>query len=106
MELEWYHKKLKRRIGKGSLPEWAKAYEDDENIKKLPKSHSIKIYGDIQKYDVENKQQHLSSGGRKRRRTKRRKTKRRGRRRTKRRGTKRRTKKRRTKKRRTKKHRR
>ena len=85
MELPWYHKKLKLRIGKGSLPEWAKAYEDDEKIKKLPKSHSIKIYGDIQKYDVENKQKHLSLGGRKRRRTKRRGTKRRGRRRTKRR---------------------
>ena len=105
MELPWYHKKLKLRIGKGSLPEWAKAYEDDEKIKKLPKSHSIKIYGDIQKYDVENKQKHLSLGGRKRRRTKRRGTKRRGRRGTKRRGR-RRTKRRRKTRRKSKKHRR
>tara|TARA_B110000211_G_C14049755_1_gene540655 strand:+ start:304 stop:615 length:312 start_codon:yes stop_codon:yes gene_type:complete len=87
MELEWYHKKLQRRIGKGSLPKFAEAYNDVENIKKLTQSHTSKIYKDIQKHDLLNKQQHLSSGGRKRRRTKRRGTKRRG---TKRRGTKRR----------------
>ena len=83
MELEWYHKKLQRRIGKGSLPKFAEAYNDVENIKKLTQSHTSKIYKDIQKHDLLNKQQHLSSGGRKRRRTKRRGTKRRG---TKRRG--------------------
>ena len=107
MELEWYHKKLQRRIGKGSLPKFAEAYNDVENIKKLTQSHTSKIYKDIQKHDLLNKQQHLSSGGRKRRRTKRRKTKRRGRRGTKRRGTKRRGTKRRGKSRRkSKKHRR
>jgi len=87
--MEWYHRKLKRRIGKGHLPEFAEVYNDDENIKKLPKSHSIKIYRDIEKYDKANQQSYLSSGGRKKRRTKRRRKSKR------RRKTKRRTKKRR-----------
>ena len=85
MELKWYHMDFKRRIGKGNLPEFAKVYNDDGKIKTLTQSQASKIYRDIQNYDKNNNQSHLSSpirrGGRKRRRTKRR-----GRRRTKRRG--------------------
>ena len=75
--MAWYHKKLKRRIKKGSLPEWANVYKHDEHVDELKQAECSKIYRDIEKYDKDNQQTHLSSGGRKRRRTKRRRTKRR-----------------------------